>query len=68
MTETYDELQTEIRELEQTLAMKKKEYRELKTAGLRAGMDARNEAEKAVRDELRNLGYSGYAWTNRFTL
>jgi hypothetical protein len=39
------------------LAELRKEYRERKTAGLRAAIEARNEADKVLREELRVLGY-----------
>ena len=55
--EQYDDLKAEIKELETQLAEKKKEYRELKTAGLRAAIEAQREAEKHVRAELDALGY-----------
>jgi|TARA_S200002703_G_C3683078_1_gene209708 anti-sigma-K factor RskA len=52
-----EELATQIKEAEQHLAELRKEYRERKTAGLRAAIEARNEADKVLREELRVLGY-----------
>jgi vacuolar-type H+-ATPase subunit H len=54
-----EELLEEIKETEQRLVELKKEYRESKTAALRAALEARNEADALVREEMRNLGYSG---------
>jgi anti-sigma-K factor RskA len=52
-----EELATQIKEAEKHLAELRKEYRERKTAGLRAAIEARNEADKVLREELRVLGY-----------
>tara|TARA_R100001591_G_scaffold111120_2_gene122539 strand:- start:1443 stop:1652 length:210 start_codon:yes stop_codon:yes gene_type:complete len=52
-----NELAEQIKEAEQHLAELKKEYRERKTAGLRAAISARNEADKVLREELQALGY-----------
>ena len=54
-----NELAEQIKEAEQHLAELRKEYRERKTAGLRAAISARNEADKVLREELRALGYRG---------
>ena len=51
------EMQEEIRAMETELAEKKKELREAKYAGLRTAMQARKEAEEAIRQELKDLGY-----------
>jgi len=50
-------LAEQIKSAEQHLAELRKEYRELRTAGLRAAIDARNEADKVLREELKSLGY-----------
>ena len=52
-----NELAEQIKEAEQQLAELRKEYRERKTAGLRAAISARNEADKVLREELQALGY-----------
>jgi len=52
-----NELAEQIKEAEMHLAELRKEYRERKTAGLRAAISARNEADKVLRQELRALGY-----------
>ena len=51
------ELAEQIKEAELHLAELRKEYRERKTAGLRAAISARNEADKVLREELQALGY-----------
>ena len=50
------ELQDNIKEMEQELSEKKKALREAKYAGLRTAMQARKEADEAVRQELKELG------------
>jgi hypothetical protein len=52
-----NELAEQIKEAEVHLAELRKEYRERKTAGLRAAISARNEADKVLREELQALGY-----------
>jgi aspartate aminotransferase-like enzyme len=42
--------------MERELAIKKKAVREAKYAGLRAAMQARKEADEAVKQELKDLG------------
>ncbi len=51
------EMHEEIRAMETELAEKKKALREAKYAGLRTAMQARKEAEEAIRQELKDLGY-----------
>ena len=50
------EMQEHIQEMETELAAKKKALREAKYAGLRAAMQARKEADLAVKQELKDLG------------
>lgn len=52
-----NELAEQIKEAEMHLAELRKEFRERKTEGLRAAISARNEADKAIRQELQALGY-----------
>jgi chromosome segregation ATPase len=52
------ELQDNIKEMEQELTEKKKALREAKYAGLRTAMQARKDADEAVRQELKELGIS----------
>ena len=52
-----DALVEEIKLTEQNLSDLRKEYRERKTAGVRAAIEARNEADKVLREELRAIGY-----------
>jgi len=60
MSEDLDTLSEEIKATEQRLTELRKEYRDRRTAGLRAAMEARKEADKAVQDELKALGYARY--------
>ena len=59
MSEEMDTLLEEIKSTEKHLAALRKEYRERKTAGLRAALQARAEAEELLRQEMKELGY-GY--------
>ena len=51
------EMQEDIRAMETELAEKKKALREAKYAGLRTAMQARKEADDAIKQELKELGY-----------
>ncbi len=71
MSKSLDELKENIEEMEKQLAEAKKEYREMRTAGLRDAMEARKVADEAVKEELKNLGYTpaynpfnGITWRN----
>ena len=61
--EDLDDLATAIKDAEAELQVMRKEYRERRTAGLKAAIEARNEAEKAVRMEMKALGYDQYRAT-----
>ena len=50
-------LAEEIKSVEQQLNDLRKEYRDRKTAGVRAAIEARNEAAKVLREELKAIGY-----------
>jgi hypothetical protein len=52
-----DALVEEIKLTEQKLSDLRKEYRDRKTAGVRAAIEARNEADKVLKEELRAIGY-----------
>ena len=52
-----DALLDEIKVTEQRLTELRKEYRERRTSGLRDAIAARNEADRAIQDELKSLGY-----------
>jgi uncharacterized protein YicC (UPF0701 family) len=58
MTEELDSLLEEIKQTEAHLSELRKEYREKRTANLREAIAARNEADAALREELKALGYS----------
>ena len=51
-----DALAEEIKITEQKLRELRREYREQKTSGVRAAIEARNEADKVLREELRAIG------------
>ena len=50
------ELQDNIKEMETELLEKKRALREAKYAGLRTAMQARKDADEAIRQELKDLG------------
>lgn len=50
-------LEEQIKETEEQLKELKSEYREKKTAGLRAAFAAREDANRMIREEMKNLGY-----------
>ena len=50
------EMQEEIRAMEAEIAAKKKALREARYAGLRTAVQARQEADAVVRQELKDLG------------
>ena len=58
MDKDFDALKETIAEREKELMQLKQEYREKQTAGLKAAMEARREADRMVQLELKNLGYS----------
>ena len=58
MDNEMEMLAEEIKEMEKVLIERKKEFREKRTASLRTALQAKQEAEKAVREELKALGYS----------
>ena len=71
MSKSLDELKSDIEEMEKQLVEAKKQYREMRTAGLRDAMEARKVADEAVKEELKNLGYTpaynpftGITWRN----
>ena len=51
-----DALAEEIKITEQKLRELRREYREQKTSGVRAAIEARNEADKVLREELKAIG------------
>lgn len=58
MMEDLSMLEQEIKDTEAHLIELKKQYREKKTAGLRAAIEARQEADKLIREEMKSLGYT----------
>ena len=63
---SIETLAEEITATERRLNDLRKEYRERKTAGLRAAIEARNEADKLIREEMKSLGYQSpfISWRN----
>ena len=57
MSEDMDTLLDEIKATEQHLDTLRKEYREKKTAGLRAALEARKEADRMIREEMKGLDH-----------
>ena len=59
-------LTEEIKITEQKLSDLRKEYRERKTPGLRAAIEARKEAAALIREEMQSLGYQSpfISWRN----
>ena len=64
MQDELQELLDQIKEAEAHLMELRKEYREQRTAGLRAAIEARNEADAMIREEMKAMGYSGFTWRN----
>ena len=64
MQDELQELLDQIKEAEAQLAELRKEYREKRTAGLRAAIEARNEADAMIREEMKAMGYSGFTCRN----
>ena len=61
-----ESLAQEIKDTEQKLINLRKEYRDQRTAGLRAAIEARNEADAMIREEMKALGYryNNFTWRN----
>jgi hypothetical protein len=61
-----ESLAQEIKDTEQKLINLRKEYRDQRTAGLRAALEARNEADAMIREEMKALGYryNNFTWRN----
>ena len=64
MQDELQELLDQIKEAEAHIGELRKEYREKRTAGLRAAIEARNEADAMIREEMKAMGYSGLTWRN----
>ena len=66
MSEDLNALLDEIKATEKHLLALRQEYRERKTAGLRAAIEARNEADEMIREEIKSLGYPSpfISWRN----
>jgi len=52
------EMQEQIEAMENEVRVRKKALHEAKYAGLRAAMQTRKDADAAIREELKSLGYT----------
>ena len=52
------DLETAIREAEAQLSEMKREYKDKRTASLRAALEARKDIDCTIREELKTLGYN----------
>ena len=52
------ELENAIREAESQLSEMKREYKEKRTASLRAALEARKDIDSTIREELKTLSYN----------
>ena len=57
MDTELEELDNTIKEAEAQLSEMKREYREKRTASLRAALEARKDIDSTIREELKTLGY-----------
>ena len=55
---SMDEMEELIKEKEKEIYELNKEFRNKRTAGLRSAMEAKREAERMIRDEMKSLGYT----------
>lgn len=58
--EELEQLLEQINQAEEQLKELRKEYQEKRMSGLRAAIQARNEADKMIQEELRSIGYKQY--------
>lgn len=58
--EELEHLQEQIQTMEAELKDLRKEYHEKKLAGLRSAIQARQEADKLIQEELRSIGYKQF--------
>lgn len=54
------DMNEEIKMLEEQLAERRRQLQEKRYGGLREAINARKEADKAILQELKNLGYNVY--------
>jgi len=65
MTNLYDDLSLEelserIKNMQEELTAARKEYNAKRTANLRSLMEARRETDRAIQEEMMNLGYKTF--------
>lgn len=65
MTNLYDDLSLEelserIKNMQEELTAARKEFNAKRTANLRSLMEARRETDRAIQEEMMNLGYKTF--------
>jgi chromosome segregation ATPase len=65
-TNEIEQLQEEIKLLEEQLRDRKRELNQKRYAGLRAAMEARKDADQLLNEELRALGVRRINWQPLF--
>jgi len=60
MMEDLEQLSEEIKLKEEELKALRKEYQEKRMSGLRSALQARQEADKLIQEELRSMGYKQF--------
>lgn len=58
--EELEQLLEQINQAEEHLKELKREYHDKKMSGLRSAIQARQEADKMIQEELRSMGYKQY--------
>ena len=58
--EELEQLAEEIKLKEEELRNLRKEYQDTRMSGLRSALQARQEADKLIQEELRSMGYKQY--------
>ena len=58
--EELDQLAEEIKLKEDELRTLRKEYQDKRMSGLRSALQARQEADKLIQEELRSMGYKQF--------
>ena len=58
--EELEGLLDQIKQAEEQLKELRKEYQDKRMSGLRAAIQARNEADKMIQEELRSIGYKQF--------
>ena len=59
--EDLEQLAEEIKLKEEELRTLRKEYQDKRMSGLRSALQARQEADKLIQEELRSMGYKQFS-------